>query len=900
MRYVEEIEALAAAQKRAKQDASAGSTDADIATADIVEDVPEPAPECKLPADCPGATACIAKDCIAGKCVDKKATSGTCDDKKPCTIGEQCSAQSECTGGQPNLCDDGNVCTKDACASPTGCSHAPLQACDDGNACTVGDACVAAGCAAKGIKDCGDGNSCTNDSCDPAKGCAYTNNTTTCSDGNACTTGDKCTDGACKGPATPPCDDGNPCTTDTCAAGQGCTNVGQTGANCSDGSACTSADTCAAGVCKGGAVVNCDDGSLCTDDSCDAKSGCKHANNSAPCDDSSVCTTGDKCNGGACKAGSNAVCDDKNPCTDDTCDPVNACVAKANLQPCDDGKPCTSGDVCADGTCTGPKPTDCNDDNTCTVDVCGSTGCGHLPVPGSCDDGNAATCGDTCGNGKCVPGPAATCDDSNPCTDDSCDSAKGCVHAVNTKPCDDGSACTEGDVCAAASCKPGAAKACDDGNACTDDKCDKVGGCIQTANGASCSDGDACTSSEVCKNSACQGGSTVDCNDKTGCTVDACDKVKGCTHTVDTTKCEANGACFIGFAKDAAGDCKPVSPELVLPERCAGIDLELDNGGVPVVGTNSTGSSSTRFFTSVGGKWQETLGPVPTIGRMHDLVRTPTGQWYDHVAIGHVALGPSFTRTWGGSSWAVTKQTYVSWNWVVLLVDPGNAAKLHEIGQGDAGTHYLLNYSTMTGGVWNKETIVANYGAGKSVDGFDAAFNPVTGKLDVVASVSLAPNSMRVDHITDASGTWVPTTVTTVAAGGAVARSVSFRHDAAGNIHGAFAVNGPGDVHYVTNVGGKWQTTVIDSADDVGGDVVARLDAAGKLHVFYHDATLKRPRYATNKFGAWVVRTLPFDVAPFGAVTGGDARQDLEIDAQGKLHIVFANHTTNELSYFKY
>ena len=49
---------------------------------------------------------------------------------------------------------------------------------------------------------------------------AYVPDGTLCSDGNACTSPDSCTAGVCGGPAVS-CDDGNPCTTDSCGAG-GC------------------------------------------------------------------------------------------------------------------------------------------------------------------------------------------------------------------------------------------------------------------------------------------------------------------------------------------------------------------------------------------------------------------------------------------------------------------------------------------------------------------------------------------------------------------------------------------------------------------------------------------------------------------------------------------------------
>lgn len=69
---------------------------------------------------------------------------------------------------------------------------------------------------------------------------------------------------------------------------------------------------------------------------------------------------------------------------------------------------------------------ECDDGVDCTTDVCGLTGCQHVP-----DD--------------------SVCDDGNPCTDGTCGDA-GCEQANNTAPCPDGSFCNGEDVCAGGVC----------------------------------------------------------------------------------------------------------------------------------------------------------------------------------------------------------------------------------------------------------------------------------------------------------------------------------------------------------------------------------------------------------------------------------------------------------------
>jgi hypothetical protein len=138
------------------------------------------------------------------------------------------------------------------------------------------------------------------------------------------------------------CEDGNPCTLDECNLGgpQGsCKHVELNGNSCFDGSACTEADTCINGVCKGGAKKKCVDGNPCTkDDVCDPASGCQFPPQAGPCDDGNPCTgigsdekqvAPDTCASGECKPGAPSHCDDNNPCTSNLCKPAGGCYFKA-------------------------------------------------------------------------------------------------------------------------------------------------------------------------------------------------------------------------------------------------------------------------------------------------------------------------------------------------------------------------------------------------------------------------------------------------------------------------------------------------------------------------------------------------------------------------------------------
>lgn len=198
------------------------------------------------------------------------------------------------------------------------------------------------------------------------------------------------------------------------------------------------------------------------------------------------------------------------------------------------------------------SPTDCEDQNPCTDDACGASGCTNLANAATCTDSNACTV-DLCEQATCTSKPLV-CDDGNACTDDSCESANGCVTVPNSATCTDSDECTSGEVCTKGSCVGGIKKNCDDGNVCTDNGCDTATGCTATVNAASCDDGSKCTASDVCAIKSCTPGKPVSCDDGNICTQDACNPATGCmtTPVADSTPCGQNKACKAGACIDLA------------------------------------------------------------------------------------------------------------------------------------------------------------------------------------------------------------------------------------------------------------------------------------------------------------------------------------------------------------
>ncbi len=318
------------------------------------------------------------------------------------------------------------------------------------------------------------------------------------------------------------------------------------------------------------------------------------------CDDGDPCTTGDVCAAGSC-AGEAKVCDDDNPCTDDACEAgAGKCVFTPNTQPCNDGSPCTTGDVCADGVCTGaPNPAcQCEENadcaqfedadlcngtlicvaNECVVDpatvvTCDAELAGECqvvacdPETGTCEAGPAAE-GSACSDNsactkqdKCVAGvckgQTVVCDDDNACTDDTCAPATGCVFTPNTAPCDDGDPCTKDDTCAGGACMGEVNEACE---------------CLVDADCAANEDGDLCNGTLVCQDGQCvvDAATVVTCTGSAGaCNELRCEKTTGQCVTKpvldgascdDGSACTKNDHCESGACVGAAVACSDEDP----------------------------------------------------------------------------------------------------------------------------------------------------------------------------------------------------------------------------------------------------------------------------------------------------------------------------------------------------
>lgn len=283
-----------------------------------------------------------------------------------------------------------------------------------------------------------------------------------------------------------------------------------TGADCSDGSACTS-DVCnpnntcsnppnyntATQCCNpaNGATQTIADSNACTQDLCDTVTGqvthppqpagttCGSSSSTAcdmpdSCNASGVCLPNFAAAGSACGSPSNTECD-----LADSCNGTGGC--QTNVQP--------SGTACGD-----PSDTDCTNPDICNG--LGSCQANNVANGTACNDGQFCTTGESCTNGVCGGGTVTNCNDGLPCTTDACNPGTGlCESFLDPGFCLIAGICVgDGVLNPANTCEEcdtnlsttsftqlAAGTVCDDGNPCTgtgapgvgDDTCDAGGVC---------------------------------------------------------------------------------------------------------------------------------------------------------------------------------------------------------------------------------------------------------------------------------------------------------------------------------------------------------------------------------------------------------------------------------------
>ena len=254
-------------------------------------------------------------------------------------------------------------------------------------------------------------------------------------------------------------------------------------------------------------------------------------------------------------------------CSEGRCIPLK----QADLSACKTAATCPAAGFCSDGVCNATGPI-CVDDNGCTIDSCGNTGCVHQLFPkgtsckpsgaaclvGACDSGG--NCLGTVAPGFCLidgvchkQGDAAgekPCSKCLPTTSTS----KWTMHI--TGPCDDGDPCTTGEHCNASGICKGQPAECVAKNVCNLNACQPGVGCVSLALAGTCTDSNPCTVDDNCGSGECQPGAALNCDDANPCTKDSCALGFGCLHTPQPGPC--------------AADADPCTEDACIGEVCIG------------------------------------------------------------------------------------------------------------------------------------------------------------------------------------------------------------------------------------------------------------------------------------------------------------------------------------------
>jgi len=405
-----------------------------------------------------------------------------------------------------------------------------------------------------------------------------------CDDGNPCTQTDTCSGGVCLGGNPKLCAPRDQChIAGTCDPQTGsCSNPPKrNGSSCDDGDRCTQTDSCQAGVCAGADPVACTASDQChLAGRCDPATGrCSNPGkpDDSPCSDGNACTLADTCQDGACSPGRPKACQALDQChAAGTCDPASGACSnppKPDETACNDGNGCTLGDVCRGGSCRAGAPKTCRALDQCHVPGTCSPATGSCSNPpksdgAACDDGSVCTRRDACQAGVCTGAEPVVCTVRDQCqVPGACDPRTGLCsdpQRASGTPCNDGDPCTLDDICQTGACRPGRPKACQALDQCHDaGTCDPASGvCSDPAkpDGVACDDADLCTTIDRCVGGVCLG-SPLDCDDGIGCTDDPC-REGLCEHVPRDDRCAAGDSC-------AAVVCRPDFPLADVSTGCA-------------------------------------------------------------------------------------------------------------------------------------------------------------------------------------------------------------------------------------------------------------------------------------------------------------------------------------------
>ena len=309
--------------------------------------------------------------------------------------------------------------------------------------------------------------------------------------------------------------------------------------------------------------------------------------------------------------------------------------------------------------------------------------------------------------------------------------------------------------------------------------------------------------------------------------------------------------------------------------------IALDSSGKVHIGYYDYSNGNLKYATNASGEWITTT--VDSSGNVGE---------YNSIALD--SSGKTHISYYDVTNDAIKYATNASGTWVTTTVaSEGNDGKpsiaVDTSGKAHISYYDYVNgdfkYATNASGAWVMTTVdSAEYMEGYSSLALDSSSKAHISYI-YIDCTAYSTCSTELKYATNASGTWVTTTVDSKVAVGGYS---SLALDTSGNAHISYLNSSIQVLNYATNANGTWMTTTVDSSGGVYTSIA--LDSTGKAHISYYDGYPNyNLKYATNASGSWITTT----------VDSGVVSEDTSIvlDTSGKAHISYSDSTNRDLKY---
>jgi hypothetical protein len=259
-----------------------------------------------------------------------------------------------------------------------------------------------------------------------------------------------------------------------------------------------------------------------------------------------------------------------------------------------------------------------------------------------------------------------------------------------------------------------------------------------------------------------------------------------------------------------------------------GTAIALDGSAKAHVSYYDAVNARLMYATNASGTWA--AEPVATSA---GFVSSIAVDGLGNIAIAYADEGELRYTARSGATWSVAAFIAGFSNNIAavsLATDSLGLARIaYAVGNGVCAVRYAARLDAST---WTDEPVDASArcGASLALDGTDVAHVAyVDGQELRVADKS--------------SGNWVAATADRMSWIGG--NQVSIAADAGGRLHVSYQDNNA-DLKYATNGSGAWLASVIDASGSVGAYNALRVEASGRVHIAYHDATNLSVKYARS------------------------------------------------------